>query len=165
MNTDLRLVDHAALRTNQAMIIALLLVGFIFDIVALVPVVGLIMGIGTLIGRPGFIFVYRALERASLLEPDRIRDNPEPHRFAQGIGALVLGGSTVALLLRSAAIGWASTWVVILLAALNLFGGFCVGCALYYWLNRAGLPGFSKSPPPDTIPGRRPSTGDRGSHA
>lgn len=154
--SDLRMVDHAALRTNQALIISLLLAGFIVDAVGLVPLVAIIMGAGTLVGKPGFIFVYRWLRRVSLIQPDRIKDNLEPHRFAQGFGAVVLLAATGAHLLQLSFLGWTLTWVVIALAALNLFGGFCVGCALYYWLNRAGLPGFSKSPPPDTVPGRRP---------
>lgn len=157
MGSDLQIVDHAALRTNQAMIISLLLAGFITNAEGLVPLVAVIMGMGTLIGKPGFVFVYRWLRRASLIEADRIQDNPEPHRFAQGLGAAVLVASTGAHLLGLPALGWTLAWVVIMLAALNLFGGFCVGCALYYWLNRAGLPGFSKTPPPDTVPGRRPS--------
>jgi hypothetical protein len=28
------------------------------------------------------------------------------------------------------------------LAALNLFAGICVGCLMYYWFNRLGVPGF-----------------------
>jgi hypothetical protein len=31
---------------------------------------------------------------------------------------------------------------VIALASLNLFAGICVGCLMYYWFNRLGLPGF-----------------------
>ena len=52
--------------------------------------------------------------------------------------------------------GWVLVWIVIALAALNLFGGFCVGCALYYWLTRLGVPGFTKQPPAGTFPGTRP---------
>jgi len=53
-------------------------------------------------------------------------------------------------------LGWGLVWVVIALAALNLFGAFCVGCAVYYWLNRLKVPGFVKSPPAGTFPGMRP---------
>jgi hypothetical protein len=37
-------------------------------------------------------------------------------------------------------------WVVVVLAALNLFLGFCAGCFVYYQLNRLGVPGFQYSP-------------------
>ena len=40
--------------------------------------------------------------------------------------------------------------------ALNLFAGFCAGCAVYYWLNRLQVPGFARTPPPGTFPGMRP---------
>jgi hypothetical protein len=100
--------------------------------------------------------VYWALRRLGLLKPDLIPDNPEPHRFAQGLGALVLLGGVAAFLAGLPSLGWGLVWLVIALAALNLFGGFCAGCAVYYWFNRLGLPGFSQSPPPGTFPGRRP---------
>ena len=44
----------------------------------------------------------------------------------------------------------------IALAALNLFAGFCVGCAVYYWLQKLGLPGFTRQPPAGIVPGMRP---------
>jgi hypothetical protein len=47
-------------------------------------------------------------------------------------------------------------WIVIALASLNAFGGFCVGCAVYYWLARFNLPGFGKQPPAGTFPGAKP---------
>ena len=40
----------------------------------------------------------------------------------------------------------ALAWLVIGLAALNLFVGFCAGCFVYYRLNRLGVPGFTQSP-------------------
>ena len=85
-----------------------------------------------------------------------LADNPEPHRFAQTFGAAVVFGGALALFGGLAALGWGLVWLVIALAALNLFGGFCVGCAMYYWLNRLKVPGFSKSPPPGSVPGMRP---------
>jgi hypothetical protein len=32
------------------------------------------------------------------------------------------------------------------LAALNLFAGICVGCLMYYQLNRLGISGFTAAP-------------------
>jgi hypothetical protein len=53
-------------------------------------------------------------------------------------------------------LGWSLVWLVIALAALNLFAGFCVGCAVYYWLARLNVPGFAQHPPAGTLPGMRP---------
>jgi hypothetical protein len=72
------------------------------------------------------------------------------------LGAAFLFAGSVALALGFPAVGWALAWIVIGLAALNLFGGLCVGCMMYYWLSRLGAPGFSKSPPAGARPGRRP---------
>lgn len=118
--------------------------------------VTLAMLIGTIGNFPGFKFVYLALKPTGWPKPNVLLDNPEPHRFAQGFGAVVMIGGTVSLFTGASVLGWILVWVVTALAALNLFGGFCVGCAVYYWLNRLNAPGFTKSPPPDTFPGTRP---------
>ena len=44
-------VDHSALRTNQAMIIGLSLLGYIFDMPVLAGFVGIVMAVGTLVKR------------------------------------------------------------------------------------------------------------------
>lgn len=150
-------VDHSALRTNQAFIIGLTVVAFILDFQPLAAAVGFVMLVGSLVGRPGFLFAYLGLNQMGLVTADIIIDHPQPHRFAQTVGGLFLAGSTIAWLVGAITLGWILAWVVIALAALNLFGGFCVGCAAYYWLHRLGLPGFGQSPPPGVTPGRRPA--------
>lgn len=153
----LQKVDHAALRTNQAFIIGLSGLAFILDLPALALFVASVMLAGSLLKRPGFGFVYRlALKPLGWIKPDVLDDNPEPHRFAQTFGSIVLFLGTLSLTFSLTGLGWGLVWLVIALAALNLFGGFCVGCAMYYWLNRLHVPGFVKSPPPGTAPGMRP---------
>ncbi len=152
----LRPVDHAALRLNQAMIIGLLAAAFVAGAPWLSGFVALVMLAGTLLSAPGFLVVYRLLRRFKLLQPDVLRDNPQPHRFAQGFGGVVLIAGAAAFVLGYPAVGWAAAGLVAALAALNLFADFCLGCAVYYWLQRLGAPGFSVAPPPHTLPGRRP---------
>jgi Domain of unknown function (DUF4395) len=153
---DLPVVDHAGLRTNQAGIISFVLLAFVFNSVWLVGLVGLVMLAGSAFGRPGFLPLYRLLRRLGWVEPDPIPDHPEPHRFAQLVGGVFLAGATCALLVGWTTLGWVFAWLVVALAALNLFAGFCVGCAAYYWLGRLGLRGFGQTPPAGTLPGRRP---------
>ncbi len=153
----LRPVDYSALLTNQAVIIGLLLAAYIANAAWLAGLVGLVMLLGTALGRPGFVWVYRGLRAARLVRPDVLRDNPEPHRFAQGFGGVVLAAGVAAFLGGLAPLGWALSWLVLVLAALNLFVGFCVGCAVYYWMHRIGLRWFVAAPPPNTFPGHRPS--------
>jgi molybdopterin converting factor small subunit len=145
---DLRKVDHSALRINQAFIIALLLFAFITGWWPLVAFVSAVMLVGTIFPTAGlFKRIYQhILKPLRVVKPDVIHDNPEPHRFAQGLGGLFTLGSAVALLLGLSVLGWALAWVVIVLAALNLFLGFCAGCFVYYQLNRLGVPGFAAAP-------------------
>jgi len=150
-------VDHSSLRANQALIILGLLAGFIFDVPWLVAAVAFVMLAGTVIGRPGFFLIYLGVLRPTgIVRPHVLADNPEPHRFAQGFGGVVAGISAAHRFLGSTFAGWTLAWLVIVLAALNLFVGFCVGCAVYYWLARIQVPGFAKSPPPGSFPGMRP---------
>lgn len=150
-------VDHAALRTNQAFIIALCLLAFVLNQPWLAAFVASMMILGTILRVPAFGFIYqRILRTLGLISPELLEDNPEPHRFAQGFGATVLGVGVAALLAGASGLGWGLVWLVIGLAALNLFIGFCAGCAVYYWLSRLKVPGFIQSPPEDTSPGMRP---------
>jgi hypothetical protein len=153
----LKPVDHSALGTNQALIILLLVLAFVLNFPPLVGIVALFMLGGTALAQPGFGWLYRSvLQPTGLVKPDVIRDNPEPHRFAQGFGGTVVLIGFILLYTGATPVGWGLAWLVVALAALNLFAGFCVGCAVYYWLNRIHLPGFVKSPPAGTIPGLRP---------
>ncbi|HOA24075.1 MAG TPA: DUF4395 domain-containing protein [Aggregatilineales bacterium] len=141
-------VDHSALRTNQAFIIGLLILAFVLDAWPLVAFVAAVMLVGT--AWPGaalFQRIYRhVLRPTGLVKPDVIPDNPEPHRFAQGLGGTFVLIGAVLLAAGVPVAGWALAWLVIGLAALNLFVGFCAGCFVYYRLNRLGVPGFTQSP-------------------
>ncbi len=150
-------VDHSALKTNQSFIIGLNIMAFVFDFAWLALVVTLVMALGTLLKTPGFGFVYKNwLKPRGLVRPDVLHDNPEPHRFSQGFGAVVMAAGSAALLAGVGALGWGLIWLVVALAALNLFAGFCIGCAVYYWMHRLQVPGFVKAPPPGVVPGMRP---------
>ncbi len=152
-------VDHSAIKVNQTMIVGLSILAFVLNATWLVGLVALVMIAGTMLKFPGFSFVYRyALKPMRLVKPEILMDNPEPHLFAQGMGGVVMVVGTLALLLGTPVLGWGLVWLVIALAALNLFAGFCAGCAVYYWLGRLKVPGFYKSPPNGTFPGMRPKT-------
>jgi hypothetical protein len=156
MSDSYQKIDHAALKTNQALIIGLSLLAFLLDLPWLAAGTALAMLAGTLLGQPGFGWVYRlALRPLGWVKPEVLLDHPEPHRFAQGLGGAMLLAGGLSAWAGLSLLGWGLTWVVIALAALNLFAGFCAGCAVYYWLGRLGAPGFSKRPPAGTAPGMR----------
>jgi hypothetical protein len=145
------------LRVNQAVIIALLALAFVFNAALPVVAVAAAMTVGSWLRQPGFGWVYTGLFKPrGWVRPDILQDHPEPHSFAQGFGAAVVWVGALALALGAPAIGWALVGLVIALAALNLFAGFCAGCAVYYWLGRTGLPGFVHAPPGGIFPGLRP---------
>lgn len=140
-------VDQSALRTNQAFIIALLLGAFLLAEWRLVAFVSAVLLIGTALPSLSlFKTVYLLiLKPAGLVRPDIKIDDPAPHRFAQGVGGLVTAAAALSLAGGWRAAGWALTWVVILLAALNLSAGICVGCLLFFQLRRLVARGTSSA--------------------
>jgi hypothetical protein len=149
-------VDHAALKANQITIISLNVLAFVLNLPWLAAFVAAVMLAGTITGKPFFGLAVRKIIR---YQPDVIADNPEPHRFSQGLGGIFMLGGALALFSGASALGWALVWMVTALAALNAFAGFCAGCFMYYWLARFRVPGFVKQAPAGTIPGFRPKDG------
>lgn len=143
-----RKLDQSALRVNQAFIIGLSILAFVLDSVWLAAFVGGVMLLGTAVPGLGLFkrFYQHGLRPAGLVKPDLLVDNPEPHRFAQGFGSVVVVLAVVSLLAGLPILGWSLVWLVVALAALNLFLGFCAGCFVYYQFNKLGLPGFRASP-------------------
>ncbi len=88
---------------------------------------------------------YRLLYRGvvvplGLLTPRVVEDDPAPHRFAQGVGAVFLiVASIVLFLMRATVLGWTLDLIVFVLAGINLTVGFCAGCFVYYHLGRLGV--------------------------
>ena len=131
-------VDRMALRVNQAFIIGFLALAFLLDQPWLVAFVCAVMAIGTAFPQAAlFQRIYRdVLRPAGLLKPDVHQEDATPHRFAQGMGAAVLLIATLALFAGAQSLGWGLAFVVIALAAVNLFFGFCAGCFVYFQLQR-----------------------------
>ncbi len=134
-------IDHAALKVNQTFIIALLLLAFLLDQPWLVLFVATVMLIGTVWPKAGlFKLLYaRLLKPTGLLKPDVQIDEPQPHLFAQGVGAIVLAVAVLVFVAGLPVLGWALSLIVVVLAGVNLFAGFCLGCFIYYQLARRGL--------------------------
>lgn len=138
-----RKVDQSALKVNQTFIIGLLLLAYLLNAAWLVAFVAVVMVLGTAVPALSlFKGIYQyGLRPAGLVKPQIIADNPEPHRFAQGFGGVVVALAALTLF-AGLSVGWALAGLVVILAALNLFLGFCAGCFVYYQLNRLGVPGF-----------------------
>lgn len=157
MEEKLVKIDHSAIKVSQVSVVVLNILAFVLNAPWLAVVVTIVMLAGALAGVPGFGFVYHyILKPARLVKPDNLMDHREPHRFAQLVGGLFMAAGSLAFLAGGTTLGWGLVWFVAALCALNAFGGFCVGCMMYYWLARLKVPGFYKLPPHGIFPGTRP---------
>ncbi len=139
------IVDHSALKVNQAGIIVTVLVAFAgsafspwFELLILALAVVMLLGTW----RPELAlfkqFYSRVLKPSGIVTPRPVEDSPVPHNFAQGLGGVFLVVATV-LLLPLAALGLAVALLVAVLAFVNLAFGYCVGCQVYFLLGRSGV--------------------------
>ncbi|MGH2479349.1 MAG: DUF4395 domain-containing protein [Ktedonobacteraceae bacterium] len=127
---------------SQASTFALAGLAFVLNDARLVLITALILALSALAPAIGpYRLLYRfILVPLRLLRPHMVEDDPAPHRFAQGVGAIFLVASALALLpSRTMVLGWTLDLIVFGLAALNLFLGFCAGCFMYYHLGRLGI--------------------------
>jgi Domain of unknown function (DUF4395) len=148
----LRKVDHSGLKTGQAITIVLLLVGFVLNSSVLVAIVALAQFLAAVDSSyaPYRLIYQRIVKPSGLVKPHVVNDNPEPHRFAMGIGAVFNTVATLLLLAGATTPAWVLVWIVIALANLNLWINFCAGCLMYYQLHKLGVPGFTRSPLPES---------------
>jgi len=130
-----------ALRVNQTLIILFIVVGYLLNLPALIMFVGAVMLVGTIAPQAALFqqFYRQVLRPAGLLKPDLHDEDPAPHRFAQGVGASFLIAASLAFILGATGLGWVLSAIVAVLAAVNLFFGFCAGCFVYFQLARVGL--------------------------
>ena len=135
-------VDTHLGKFSQAGTVVLAALAFLFGQPIIVLITAIILAIAAL--APS-ISPYRLLYRGIVLplhlwRPRIVEDDPAPHRFAQGVGAVFLIAASIILFLTKAtAVGWTLDLIVFVLAAINLTIGFCAGCFVYYHLGRLGL--------------------------
>jgi hypothetical protein len=148
MASALRKVDHSGLRTGQTITIISLLLGFVLNswvLVAFVAVAQFLAAVDAPFA-PYRLIYQRIVKPSGLVKPVVIDDNPEPHRFAQLIGSIFNGTATLLLLAGVPTVSWVLVWIVTALANLNLWLNICLGCMMYYQLNRLHVPGFTQAP-------------------
>ena len=82
---------------------------------------------------------YRSLRVEGLPEPNVVQEDATPHQFAQGVGGSFLLAAAIAFLAGAPEVGWVLVWIVIVLAFVNFAFDFCVGCQMYFQLDRFHL--------------------------
>jgi len=143
-------VDHSAIKTGQLLSITMLITALVLNRWELVGILAVIFLITALINPLGpFVLVYRLLLKPiGVVKPDMRIDNLQPHLFGQAVGAASAAIAAFALYAGYAYAGWILVFVLIVLTAIS-FKGWCIGCFLYYQLNRMGLRGFFAHKPTD----------------
>jgi hypothetical protein len=128
---DTSVIDERAPRTNQAFIGAGATLALALGLEWLVAVLAAQLLIGLIFGRRWCLpcVVYFELIQPRLGE-GRLEDS-RPPRFANVIGAVVLGSATVLFVAGLSTAAWALTGLVAVLATVSAVTGFCAGCFIY----------------------------------
>lgn len=133
----MKMIDHNALRFNQFMIVFLVSLGFLLNNIWFVLITAFVTLLGTIFIVPGFKFIYTSLlQPLGFVKPDLVEDDPFAHRFAQMVATLFLSISVALKLLEYQTAAWVFALIVVCLALVNLFSGFCLGCFFYYQLGK-----------------------------
>ncbi len=133
---DTTVVDARAPRFTQAVIGALALAAFLIGWWPLLAILAAQLAIGVTLGRRWCV---PCLFYFEVVQP-RFGEGPiedaRPPRFANAIGAVVLGSASLAHAVGIPALGWTLGLLVAGLALLSAATGFCVGCEAYKLLAR-----------------------------
>jgi hypothetical protein len=140
-----QVVDHSALKVNQTGIVATVLVAFIGSaftqaFLVLIPLLAIVLLLGTFAPQLALFkqFYFQVLKPRGIIKPRPVQDRPQPHNFAQGLGGVFLAVASV-FLIPVPVVGLALALLVAVLAFLTLAFGYCLGCRIFFQLERRGL--------------------------
>jgi len=140
-----QVVDHSALKVNQTGIIATVLVAFVGGalfrpLLVLIPLLAIVLLLGTFAPQLALFkqFYFKVLKPRGIVKPRPVQDRPEPHNFAQGLGGVFLAVASI-FLIPLTFLGLALALLVAVLAFVNVAFGYCLGCQIFYQLERRGL--------------------------
>jgi hypothetical protein len=138
-------VDHGALKVNQASIVVTVLIAFIGSafyrpLLVLIPLLAVVLLLGTFAPQLALFkqIYFKVLKPRGLVKSRPVQDRPEPHNFAQGLGGVFLAAASV-FLIPLPVVGLALSLLVAVLAFVNLAFGYCLGCQIFFQLERRGV--------------------------
>ena len=138
-------VDHSALKVNQTGIIVTVLVAFVGSalwrpLLVLIPLLAIVLLLGTFVPRLALFkqLYFQVLKPRGLVKPRPVQDRPEPHNFAQGLGGVFLAVASI-FLIPLPVVGLALALLVAVLAFVNLAFGYCLGCQIFFQLEKRGF--------------------------
>jgi hypothetical protein len=135
-------IDRTLGKFSQACTVLLAALAFLLQSPVVVVVTAVIMALSAFVHE---LSPYRLLYKGvvvplGLLKPRMVEDDPNPHRFANGIGTVFLTVSAIFLIFTPfKTVGWILDLIIFVLSGINLTIGFCLGCFMYYHLGRLGL--------------------------
>lgn len=106
--------------------------------VTLLAVQAVLFATGVLLGvqRTPAAALFKSVVRPRLSAPAHLED-PEPPRFAQGVGLAFAVVGLLGYLVGAPVLGAIATGLALVAALLNAVFGFCLGCELYLLIRRA----------------------------
>jgi hypothetical protein len=145
MSTPQSVVDHSALKVNQASIVVTVLVAFLGSVafrplLVLIPLLAVVLLLGTFAPQLALFkqLYFKFLKARGIVKPRPVADRPEPHNFAQGLGGVFLAVASV-FLIPLPVIGLALALLVAVLAFVNFAFGYCLGCQIFFQLEKRGF--------------------------
>jgi hypothetical protein len=141
MGTVNNKLDRNALRFNQGAIVVLTAAAFLLQQSWLIAFVMAVLLTGTIFPSAGlFKLLYlHIVKPLGLIKPKIVEGDSAQHQFAQGLGGVFLLLSFIALTVNLNVLGWGLALIVLALALINLTINFCLGCYIYFQLNKLGL--------------------------
>mgnify|MGYP001088954582 CR=1 FL=1 len=152
-------VDHAEIKVGQILTIIISSIALALqNQIPLIILAGIFLLSGTVRSISPFTLLYRwIIKPLGIIKSDYRLDNIQPHKFGQLVGVITVVLALALIQFDYVFAGWSIVGVLIVLTVTS-YAGWCVGCYLYYQLNRIGLGGFFKHAPTDksVITGARP---------
>ena len=137
---ELDVIDARAPRFNQAVIGSLALVAVLTGWWPLLALLAAQLAIGLTLGRRWCLPCLAYFELVQPLVGEGPVEDSRPPRFANAVGAVVLGAAAVAHGAGLHTLGWALGLLVAALALLAAATGLCAGCEVYrLWAHARGI--------------------------
>lgn len=152
-------VDHAEIKLGQLLTMAMAALAFALNEPLWLIALGVIFLVTGLIrSLSPFVLLYRYMVKPlNIMHSDYRLDNIQPHAFGQLIGALTVVIALGLYFMEYQIAAWVVVAVLFVLTLVSYLG-WCIGCFMYYQLNRQGVKGFFRHKPTDSavILGQRP---------
>jgi len=133
-----RMVDKNSMRSGAGLSAVALLIAFVAGWRIAVPIVGIALGMGSLLGLrySPLGAIYRTTKKTLKLNVPVEPEEEPPPRFAQTLGFGFLTAATLAFIPHWNALGWTLALLVAGLQALLASTGLCIGCEIYLYAKR-----------------------------